>query len=112
LRRASGSGRPLAVSSIVLFELRYGIARSDRQARNADLLDALLEGGIASLPFDSEDAIGAGELRVELERAGQPIGPYDLLIAAQALRHNATLVTANTAEFSRVPGLSIEDWTT
>jgi tRNA(fMet)-specific endonuclease VapC len=53
----------------------------------------------------------AGDLRAELERAGTPIGPYDLLIAAQALRSGSTLVTANVREFRRVPGLAVEDWT-
>ena len=61
--------------------------------------------------FDEEDAKTAGELRATLEGAGTPIGPYDLLIAAQALRTGATLVTANVAEFTRVPDLQWQDWT-
>ncbi len=61
-------------------------------------------------PFEPEDAEEAGDIRAELERAGTPIGPYDVLIAAQARRRNALLVTANMGEFTRVPGLRIEDW--
>ena len=62
------------------------------------------------LPFDADDALAAGEVRTALELRGTPIGPYDVLIAGHALRHGATLVTANTREFSRVPGLMVEDW--
>ena len=64
------------------------------------------------LDFDAEDAEEAGDIRATLQRAGTPIGPYDILIAAQARRRDALLVTANTREFARVPGLQIEDWTT
>ncbi len=61
--------------------------------------------------FSEEDAMTAGDLRASLDAAGTPIGPYDLLIAAQALRISATLVTANVSEFTRVPGLQWQDWT-
>jgi tRNA(fMet)-specific endonuclease VapC len=61
--------------------------------------------------FEERDAAIAGDLRASLEASGTVIGPYDLLIAAQALRTDATLVTANTSEFARVPGLMWEDWT-
>ena len=63
------------------------------------------------LAFDSEDARVAGGIRAGLEAKGTPIGPYDLLIAAQALRREAILVTANVREFGRVEGLALEDWT-
>ena len=62
------------------------------------------------LRFDEEDAAEAGEIRARLERAGEPIGPYDILIAAQTRRRGATLVTFNRREFARVPGLAITDW--
>ena len=62
------------------------------------------------LPFDKAAANVHAQIRVHLERLGQVIGPYDLLIAAIALANNLTLVTHNTNEFSRVPGLVIEDW--
>ena len=65
---------------------------------------------IQLLPFDSECAAQAARIRVELEAAGTPIGPHDTLIAATALRHQATLVTRNVREFSRVPGLQWLNW--
>ena len=74
------------------------------------MLDAFLADGPEILAFDAEDATTAAEIRAELKAAGTPICPYDLLIAGQALRHGATLVTANTREFSRVPGLKVVDW--
>ena len=66
--------------------------------------------GISILPFEVEDAEEAGDIRAALERVGRPIGPYDILIAAQVRRRGATLVTANQREFERVPGLAVEDW--
>jgi len=112
LRRTVSRGAAIAVSSIVLYELWYGVARSARRRENAERLRVFLSGGIEVSAFDEEDAKTAGELRATLEGAGTPIGPYDLLIAAQALRTGATLVTANLAEFTRVPGLQWQDWTT
>ena len=105
-------GEIVAVSSIVIFELCYGIAKSKRRHLNADVLRGFLAGPVSQLAFDDEDARAAGEVRATLEAAGTPIGPYDVLIAGQALRHKATLVTANTREFARVPGLAWEDWAT
>ena len=111
LRRAVSRSAAIAVSSIVLYELWYGVARSARRRENTERLRVFLSGGIEVSAFDEEDAKAAGELRATLEGAGTPIGPYDLLIAAQALRSGATLVTANVAEFTRVPGLQWQDWT-
>ncbi|MGA9430725.1 MAG: PIN domain-containing protein [Xanthobacteraceae bacterium] len=65
---------------------------------------------VAILNFDADDAREAGDIRAALERAGTPIRPYDIHIAAQARRRGATLVTANAREFARVPGLAIQDW--
>jgi tRNA(fMet)-specific endonuclease VapC len=110
LRRALSKGAEVGVSSVVLYELWYGVARSGRRRENAERLRVFLSGGVSVHSFTDEDAIIAGDLRATLETAGTPIGPYDLLIAAQALRNNATLVTANTAEFTRVPSLPWEDW--
>ncbi len=110
LRRAVGRGGTVAVSSVVLFELWYGVARSERRRENAERLRRFLSGAIDVLPFEDADAKAAGELRATLEAAGKPIGPYDLLIAAQALRFGATLVTANVSEFARVHGLAWQDW--
>ena len=111
LRRAVSKDAAIAISSIVLFELWYGVARSDRRRENAERLLVFLSGGIEVAPFTQEDAATAGDLRAALEAAGTPIGPYDLLIAAQALRTGTTLVTANVSEFARVPRLLWQDWT-
>lgn len=98
------------VSSITAFELWYGVAKSSRRDVNIQRLEVFFAGPIDVLPFEDEDARVAGEVRAKLEQAGTPIGAYDLLIAGQALRHGATLVTANVAEFARVKGLSWKDW--
>lgn len=100
----------IALPSVVLFELWYGVGRSDRRRQNAERLEGFLASPIELLAFDADDAAEAGEIRAALARAGTPIGPYDVLIAAQARRRNAVLVTANTREFARVPGLAVEDW--
>jgi tRNA(fMet)-specific endonuclease VapC len=107
---AIGLGRPLAISSIVLFELRYGAAKSARPERNAQRIIDFLSGPIEVLSFAPADAEEAGDIRAELERAGTPIGPYDILVAAQARQRDALLVTANEREFARVPRLKLEDW--
>ena len=110
LREANSAGDEIAVSAVVLFELWYGVARSARRRENAERLRVFLSGSIAVLPFEEEDAAIAGDVRAALEAEGRPIGPYDLLIAAQALRTGSVLVTANVAEFARVPGLDWRDW--
>ena len=110
LRRAFSRGLPVAVSSVVLYELWYGVSRSERRRENAERLHVFLSGRIEIAPFEAGDAAVAGDLRAALEKVGTPIGPYDLLIAAQALRNKATLVTSNVGEFARVPGLAWQDW--
>ena len=107
---AIGLGRTLTLSPIVLFELRYGAAKSARPDRNAQRIADFLAGPIAVLPFEPADAEEAGNISAALEGAGTPIGPYDVLIAAQARRRDALLVTANEREFARVPRLKFEDW--
>ena len=104
-------GWPLAVSAIVLFELYFGAAKSAFPERNARRIAEFASSTIHVLGFEAEDAAEAGDIRNHLKRAGTPIGPYDVLIAAQARRHRALLVTANVREFARVPALRIEDWT-
>ena len=103
-------GAPLALSTIALFELRYGAANSDRIEQNMRALDALIREGFEVVAFDAADAAEAGAIRADLRRAGKPIGPFDTLIAAQARRRDATLITHNATEFARVPGLRVEDW--
>jgi tRNA(fMet)-specific endonuclease VapC len=111
LRRVVSEGASIAVPSVVLYELWYGVARSQRRRENAERLRVFLSGNIDVVPFEEEDAVAAGDLRAAVETAGTPIGPYDMLIAAQALRTRTTLVTANVSEFARVRGLVRQDWT-
>ncbi len=100
----------MAVSAVVAFELWYGAAKSARRQANRQRLEVFFAGPLDLVPFDDDDARAAAEIRSTLEVAGTPIGAYDLLIAGQALRYDATLVTANTSEFSRVTELQWEDW--
>ena len=90
-------------------ELIAGALRSDRADQNLLLVEELL-GDFDSFPLDDAAADQAGRARIMLERTGKTIGPNDLLIAGIALSNNLSLVTHNTAEFSRIPGLKIEDW--
>ena len=97
----------MAISAVVAHELFYGAFRSRRTAQNLALIDALQ---FIVLEFDKEDARQAGEVRAVLASKGTPIGPYDVLIAGQAVARDMILVTHNTQEFGRVPGLRLEDW--
>ena len=97
----------VAVSAIVAHELFYGAFKSRRAAQNLALIDALQ---FEVLEFDKEDARQAGEIRASLASKGTPIGPYDVLIAGQAVARDLILVTHNTHELGRVTGLQIEDW--
>ena len=101
----------IGVPAIVEYELRYGLLRLAPEATTPRLaaLATLLQ-PMQKLPFDSECAAHAARIRAELEAAGTPIGPHDTLIATTALRHQATLVTRNVREFSRVPGLLSVNW--
>jgi tRNA(fMet)-specific endonuclease VapC len=110
LHRELAAGTPMIVPAIVMFELEYGCAKSERRDQSRRALQIFLSAGFDQPPFDIEDAREAGEIRAWLESRGQPIGPYDTLIAAQARRRGATLVTLNAREFERVPELSVEDW--
>ena len=109
LREVASWGEAIFVSTIVLFELWYGVAKSARPGTNADRLAVFLALP-EILPFDDDDARAAGTIRAALETAGTPIGAYDTLIAGQAIRRGLILVTANVAEFDRVAGLRWEDW--
>lgn len=110
LSKAIHNGVEIYTSSVVLFELCYGVDKSSRPQDNAERVGLFLSGPVGVLPFDDADARAAGALRVTLERIGKPIGAYDLLIAGQALARKMTLVTSNLREFSRVKGLAWEDW--
>lgn len=98
----------IVLSTIVVHELTYGAFVSDRPDHHLQT--------IADLPFDrldfsEDDARAAGEIRARLRRLGTTIGPYDTLIAGQALARDLTLVTNNTREFARIDGLRVDDWT-
>jgi tRNA(fMet)-specific endonuclease VapC len=98
----------ICTSIIVAAELRYGCAKSGSQRLLKAVEDLL--GEIEVLPFDAPADTEYGGIRSELEAAGKPIGGNDLLIAAHACATGATIVTANTAEFKRIRGLSVENW--
>jgi len=99
----------IALSSITLAELEYGVAKSQYPERNKiALLEFLIP--FAILDFDEGAAAHYGTIRDSLESRGTPIGPMDLLIAAQVVSNNLILVTGNVKEFNRVKGLSIENW--
>ena len=111
LMKTLHEGTIVGIPTVVLYELWYGIKKSARAQQNTDALDGFLALDVTPWPFEPEDAEEAGDVRAALERLGTPIGPYDMLIAAQARRRGAILVTANKNEFARVPGLQTQDWT-
>jgi tRNA(fMet)-specific endonuclease VapC len=110
LQKVLAADEKVVISSVVAFELWYGVAKSARPEANARLVETFFAGPVGLLSFEPEDAKVAGRVRADLESVGKPIGAYDLLIAAQALRHQMTLITANGREFGRVKGLEWEDW--
>ena len=109
-RRAVGKSDVMLLSSIVAFELWYGVGKSQRKETNTQRLETFFAGPFAWAEFDDEDAREAGAVRAELESAGKPIGAYDVLLAGQARRRGVTLVTSNAREFGRVRHLAWEDW--
>lgn len=101
----------IRVCSVVVGELRYGCLRSAKPSANRRIIDALLAPYV-SFPFDDVAADRFAVIRRSLLTIGQPIGPLDQQVAAIALPNHCRLVTHNTSEFSRVPGLTLEDWQT
>lgn len=101
--------KTIGVSIVTVYELRVGVEKSSEPEKNGRLLEDVLA-PFAVLPFDDSASIQAAILRSLLERKGLGIGPYDTLIAGHALSIPAELVTANTREFSRVPGLKLANW--
>ena len=97
------------VSAITVCEMEYGIAKSSRPEQAREALTFFLS-SIGVLPYDATAAESYGPIRADLERRGLLIGPLDMLIASHALALGATLVTRNTREFRRVPGLTVENW--
>jgi tRNA(fMet)-specific endonuclease VapC len=97
------------VSMVSVFELCSGVERCRRPEEEQRKVEAFLA-PLHLLPFDAPSALRAANVRWHLERAGLPIGPYDLLLAGQALALDVAFVTGNTSEFSRVPELRLENW--
>ena len=100
----------LAVSVITEMEVEYGLARHPNLAPRVRETMRTLLNAISVLPFEREDARVAAQLRASLNSQGTPIGAYDLLLAACALRRGLKVVTHNAREFARVGGLGLEDW--
>ena len=109
LRINSASRGELAIPTIVVYELEYGTLRSKFPTRRRRELEEGLK-QIRHVPFDTDAAMAAARIRVELEKHGSIIAPLDMLIAGTAFSRGAALVTNNAAEFSRVPGLRVVDW--
>lgn len=101
----------LVICSVVLAELYYGAAMSNQPSVHRSKVQAFAAPFLC-LPFDEAAADRFGDLRSHLEKLGTPIGPYDLMIASIALVSGLRVVTHNTAEYSRVPGLALDDWQT
>ena len=101
----------IAVSSITVAELQFGVRKSQQPERNQHALAQFLL-PLTVVDFDQTAAATYGEVRASLERQGQPIGPLDMLIAAHALSQKLILVTNNVAEFDKVQGLVVENWAT
>jgi len=99
----------LVISSVTVFELEYGAAKSNWGERTRQKL-AMFLAPFTILPFTPDDAIHAGSIRAQLEKQGTKIGPYDVQLAGQAISRNLVFVTHNTGEFNRVPNLQLEDW--
>jgi tRNA(fMet)-specific endonuclease VapC len=99
----------IRICSIVKGELFYGSMRSNNPVKSLQIQQEFLQQFI-SIPFDDAAAMVYGTIRANLAKAGTPIGPNDLQIAAIALANELTLVTHNTREFSRIQGLKLEDW--
>ncbi len=99
----------MAVSTVTVAELSYGTERSLRPQQNRDAVEELLA-RLEVQALDGAAAEHSGRIRAELAAAGTPIGAYDVLIAGHARSRGLIVVTNNTREFDRVPGLLVEDW--
>lgn len=99
----------ICISSVTLAELQYGVYKSQFVEKNKIALTAFLA-PITILPFSDKAAVVYGNIRAELEKMGQPIGAYDLMIAAHALSERLVLASNNTKEFDRIQGLRVTNW--
>lgn len=100
----------IAVSVITVMELRYGLLLNPQRTQKVEPAISSFLASVNVLPFNAAEAEQAAAIRAILKTQGQPIGAYDVLIAATALQHNLLMVTANQREFERVPGLQTETW--
>ena len=103
------SPQDVAISTITLFELQYGVEKSQYPQRSKDALAKFLL-PLTLMNLDRSSAIEAAVIRAQLEKKGMPMGPYDLLIAGLARSQDMTLLTNNIKEFERVVGLHVENW--
>lgn len=110
LASALHAGTPIALPVVALHELRYGFTKSPQREIEEQRLEKFLSLGITLLPFEPDDALQAAEIRAAMDVYYAPMDPYDALVAAQALRHGATLATLNKEGYARVPGLEVVDW--
>lgn len=99
----------IKISTITVMELEYGAAKSKWGEQSREAMRAFIA-AFEIIPFTDKDAFVCGSLRAKLAAAGTPIGAYDIMIAAQGLSHNLTVISHNVKEFSRVPNLTLEDW--
>ena len=109
-RRLIDDREQIFVSSVTVGELEYGATKSRWSERTRQIFQAFLANYII-VPFDENDAIVFGKIRAQLATNGTPIGAYDAMIGAQGVARTLTVVTPNTKEFRRIPGLLLEDWT-
>jgi tRNA(fMet)-specific endonuclease VapC len=108
-RLFSAAPADIAIPAIVVFELQTGIAKSSSPRKRMKQLESLIE-AVEVLPFSSKEVRVSATIRARLEEKGEPIGPYDVLIAGTALACQGTLVSHNLTEFNRINGLKTEDW--
>ena len=108
-RMAGVAPADCAISTITIYELYTGVEKCAKPAKERAKVDLLLT-PVRQVPFEAGAAKEAARIRAFLESQGQMIGPYDILLAGQALADSLILVTANTGEFARVPGLTLENW--
>jgi len=109
--RFNAEAAALCISTVTLAELFYGAEKSAKPTGNRQQVEAFAA-RLGVLPFDSEAAAHSGDIRAELARRGQVIGPYDLMIAGHARSRGLIVVTGNLGEFNPVDGLRAEDWLT
>ncbi|MDJ0706922.1 MAG: type II toxin-antitoxin system VapC family toxin [Leptolyngbyaceae cyanobacterium MO_188.B28] len=100
----------VAISAVTVMELRYGLALNPQRTQKVEPAIVSILSSVKSLPFSNAEAEKAAQIRAALKSQGQPIGAYDVLIAATALQHDLIMVTANQREFERVPDLQLENW--